>query len=73
MICALTGMDVSNASMYDGATAFVEAALMAARVTKRHTVLCAPTVHPEWQNTLATYAEAGTLELATFPPDVEGG
>jgi glycine dehydrogenase subunit 1 len=39
MICELTGMDVANASMYDGATAFVEAALMAARVTKRRRVL----------------------------------
>ena len=67
MICALTGMDVSNASMYDGATALVEAALMAARVTKRHRVVCSPTVHPEWQNTLATYSDAGTLEIATFP------
>lgn len=72
MICALTGMDVSNASMYDGATAFVEAALMAVRVTKRHTVLCSSTVHPEWQNTLATYSDAGTLEIADFPR-VEGG
>ena len=72
MICALTGMDVSNASMYDGATAFVEAALMAARVTKRHTVLCASTVHPEWQNTLATYVDAGNLELADFPPVADG-
>ncbi len=72
MICALTGMDVANASMYDGATAFVEAALMAARVTKRHKVLCSPTVHPEWQNTLATYAEAGTLELADFPTVEDG-
>ena len=72
MICALTGMEVANASMYDGATAFVEAAFMAARVTKRHKVLCSPTVHPEWQNTLATYAESGVVELATFPA-VEGG
>jgi glycine dehydrogenase subunit 1 len=72
MICALTGMDVSNASMYDGASALTEAALMAARVTKRHKMLCASTVHPEWQNTLATYAEAGTIELAAFP-QVEGG
>ena len=74
MMCQLTGMDVANASMYDGATAFVEAALMACRVTKRHTVLCAPTVHPEWQNTLATYAKAGTLEVGTGPaPDVATG
>lgn len=72
MVCALTGMDVSNASMYDGATAFVEAALMCARVTKRNTVLCASTVHPEWQNTLATYSDAGTLELTDFPGVADG-
>ena len=72
MICALTGMDVSNASMYDGATAFVEAALMACRVTKRDKVVCLPTVHPEWQNTLATYADAGTVRASpTSSRDVE--
>jgi glycine dehydrogenase subunit 1 len=64
MICALTGMDVSNASMYDGATALVEAALMACRVTRRMKVACLPTVHPEWQNTLATYADAGQFSVA---------
>ena len=73
MICALTGMDVANASMYDGATALVEAALMAARVTKRHRILCAPTMHPEWQHTLATYAEAGVIELSTFAQVAEDG
>ena len=73
-ICELTGMDVANASMYDGATAFVEAALMACRVTKRHKVVCASTVHPEWQNTLGTYAEAGTFEIGEFPvADFERG
>ena len=46
--------------MYDGATALVEAALMACRVTRRDKVVCLPTVHPEWQSTLATYAEAGS-------------
>ena len=66
-ICELTGMEVANASMYDGATAFVEAALMACRVTKRRKIVCASTVHPEWQNTLMTYAEAGTFEVAPFP------
>ncbi|MEI7813192.1 MAG: aminomethyl-transferring glycine dehydrogenase subunit GcvPA [Coriobacteriia bacterium] len=70
MICALTGMDVSNASMYDGATALVEAALMACRVTRRSTVVCLPTVHPEWQNTLATYADAGQFSVAE-PPSVD--
>jgi len=72
MICALTGMEVANASMYDGATAFVEAALMAARVTKRHRIVCSPTVHPEWQHTLATYTESGVVELSMFP-GVDGG
>jgi len=63
MICQLTGMEVSNASMYDGATALAEAALMAARVTKRHRVVVSATVHPEWRETLATYVESGTLEV----------
>ncbi len=63
MICELTGMDVANASMYDGATALVEAALMACRVTRRSRVVCAPTMHPEWQRTLATYAAAGDREV----------
>jgi len=63
MICELTGMEVSNASMYDGATAFVEAALMACRLTKRHTVAVARTVHPEWLATLETYAASGLFEI----------
>ena len=63
MICALTGMEVANASMYDGATAFVEAALMAARLTRRTKVLVAGMLHPEWVETLATYAASGLLEV----------
>ncbi len=63
MICQLTGMDVSNASMYDGATAFAEAALMAARVTKRRRVVVSGAVHPEWREVLATYVQSGTLEV----------
>ncbi len=71
MICALTGMDVANASMYDGATAFVEAALMACRVTKRHRVVVAGSVHPEWFEVLITYAESGNFEVDVL--DFEGG
>ncbi len=63
MICQLTGMEVSNASMYDGATAFAEAALMAARVTRRGRVVVSGAVHPEWRSTLATYVEAGTVTV----------
>ena len=70
MICQLTGMEVSNASMYDGATAFAEAALMAARVTKRDRVVVSGAVHPEWRAVLATYVESGTLEIVEVPPSV---
>jgi glycine dehydrogenase subunit 1 len=71
MICELTGMDVANASMYDGATAFVEAALMAARVTRRYRVVVAGAVHPEWRVVLQTYASSGAIEVVTCP--VEDG
>jgi glycine dehydrogenase subunit 1 len=67
MVCELTGMDVANASMYDGATAFVEAALMAARVTKRSRIVVAGTAHPEWREVLDTYASSGAISVATCP------
>jgi len=72
MVCELTGMEVANASMYDGATAFVEAALMAARITRRHRIAVSDAVHPEWLATLRTYADAGTLELITVPAEENG-
>lgn len=71
MICELTGMDVANASMYDGATAFVEAALMAARVTRRSRIVVAGSAHPEWRVVLQTYAASGNIEIVTCP--VEDG
>ncbi len=71
LMCELTGMDVANASMYDGATAFVEAALMASRITKRHKVVVAGSVHPEWRVVLRTYAASGNIEVVTCP--VEDG
>ena len=56
MICQLTGMDVANASMYDGSTAVPEAAMMAARITGKHRALAARSVHPEYREVLRTYA-----------------
>lgn len=56
MICSLTGMDVSNASMYDGATAVAEAAAMACRTTGRTEVIVAKTVHPQSREVLKTYS-----------------
>ncbi|AEG61487.1 aminomethyl-transferring glycine dehydrogenase subunit GcvPA [Desulforamulus ruminis] len=55
MICLLTGMDVANASMYDGASALAEGALMACAATKRDAVVVARTVHPEYREVLRTY------------------
>src|SRR5277367_6637459 len=57
MICQLTGMDVANASMYDGSTAVPEAAMMAVRLTSRDKIIVARTVHPEYREVLATYAK----------------
>ena len=56
MICELTGMDVANASMYDGSTGAAEALMMAERVTGRHKSVIANTVHPEYREVIATYA-----------------
>jgi len=64
MICQLTGMDVANASMYDGSTAVPEAAMMALRLTGRDRILTARTVHPEYREVLATYARHQGMPLA---------
>ena len=55
LVCALTGMDVANASMYDGASALAEAALMCAEATRRRKVLILRSIHPEYREVLATY------------------
>src|SRR5258705_562201 len=65
MICELTGMEVANASMYDGSTAAAEAAMMAVRVTGRRSVVIARSLHPEYREVLATYAHHQNLPLAT--------
>jgi len=67
MICELTGMEVANASMYDGSTAATEAVMMAGRLTGRHSVVMAHSVHPEYREVLATYASQQNMPLAEVP------
>ena len=57
MICELTGMEIANASMYDGSTGAAEAVMMAVRITGAHSVLVANSVHPEYREVIATYAQ----------------
>ncbi len=57
MICELTGMEVANASMYDGASATAEAALMALRITKRRNILISRALHPNYRTVLKTYLQ----------------
>lgn len=63
MICELTGMAVANASMYDGATALTEAAIMACEATRRNEIIIAKSVHPESRQTLNTYAKFRNMSV----------
>ncbi|WPC42161.1 aminomethyl-transferring glycine dehydrogenase subunit GcvPA [Clostridium sp. JS66] len=63
MICELTGLDAANASMYDGATACTEAALMAVDSTRKRKILVSKTVHPETIKVLETYTKFKDIEL----------
>src|ERR1700758_1799607 len=66
MICELTGMDVANASMYDGSTGAAEALMMAARVTGRNKAAVAATVHPEYREVFTTYSRYQGMPITTF-------
>ncbi|MDR1921647.1 MAG: aminomethyl-transferring glycine dehydrogenase subunit GcvPA [Candidatus Adiutrix sp.] len=73
LISRLTGLAVTNASMYDGATAMAEAALMAQRVVKRRAVAVSELVHPHWREVLATYlAPMADVEITTLPAGPDG-
>jgi glycine dehydrogenase subunit 1 len=73
MIAELTGMDVANASMYDGSTGAAEAVMMAVRVTGRHKAVVAATVHPEYREVMATYAKHQGLPSTLVGYDRETG
>lgn len=67
LIAQLTGMEVSNASLYDGSTATTEAVLMALRLTRRNRVVTARTLHPEYREVMATYVRHLGTEIAEVP------
>ena len=73
MICQLTGMEVANASMYDGSTAAPEAAMMACRLTGRDKVVVARNVHPEYRQVLDTYLGPQGLPITTAAYDAKSG
>jgi glycine dehydrogenase subunit 1 len=63
LMCELTGMEVANASMWDGSTATTEAVLMAERLTGRHRVVVARSLHPEYRQVLDTYTRNLDLQI----------
>ena len=73
LMCELSGMDVANASMYDGASACAEAAILAGGVKKdRHTVVMAHTVHPHYRRVTETYIGATGRTIAVAPRKADG-
>jgi glycine dehydrogenase subunit 1 len=72
LVCELTGMEIANASMYDGATALAEAVLMADRIRKQHRVAVAANLLPQYRRVLDTYAWAAGVQLLDVPFDASG-
>jgi glycine dehydrogenase subunit 1 len=72
ILCELTGMDVANASVYDGGSAAAEAALLASSTTGRQRVLVSAGLHPHARQVMETYADGPGLELVTVPLAAEG-
>ncbi len=70
-VARLTGMEVANASLYDGSTATAEAVMMAARITRRTRAVLSPGLHPHYAATVRTMAEAAGLTVAALPLAVD--
>ncbi len=71
LMCELTGMDVANASVYDGSTALAEAALLAIRLKERNRIVCSRAIHPEYRQVLRTYLKGLQTEIVEI--DFPGG
>src|SRR5829696_3607593 len=73
LVCQLTGMEVANASMYDGSTALAEAVLMAERVTKRAKIVASSAAHPQYLEVVRTYVQHAGIHLELAPFDEQTG
>jgi glycine dehydrogenase subunit 1 len=73
LVCQLTGMDIANASMYDGSTAMAEAVLMAERVTRRTKVIASSAIHPQYLEVAHTYVQHAGIDLQHAQFDSETG
>jgi len=73
LVCQLTGMDLANASMYDGSTALAEAVLMAERVTKRSKAVASTATHPQYLEVINTYVQHAGIHLELVPFDEKTG
>ncbi|MGQ9510195.1 MAG: aminomethyl-transferring glycine dehydrogenase subunit GcvPA [Thermodesulfobacteriota bacterium] len=67
LMCDLTGMEVSNASMYDGASSLAEAILMAYRITRRRKIILSEALHPEYRRVIETYIDPIEQEIVMVP------
>jgi len=72
MICLLTGMEIANASMYDGASALAEAVVMSNRINRRTEFLVSRAVHPEYRKVTETYTQGSNFSLKEIPFDDKG-
>lgn len=72
-VAILTGMEVANASMYDGSTATAEAVLMAQRITKRPKAVLSGGLHPHYAEVVCTQAGMAGMEIVSLPPDLRAG
>jgi len=70
-VAALTGMDVANASLYDGSTAAAEGVMMATRITRRSKAVLSGGVHPHYVAAIRTLAEAAGVTIDALPPSVD--
>ncbi|MBI1912374.1 MAG: aminomethyl-transferring glycine dehydrogenase subunit GcvPA [Deltaproteobacteria bacterium] len=73
LVCQLTGMDVSNASLYDGASAVAEAVLMAKRLTGKEKIYLSSALHPEYRETVKTYLKGSGDHLFEVAYDAKTG